>query len=135
MSDLTNYTEGQFRDWMSQGTSVAAAPDPIYVALHTSDPGESPDGSTEVSATDYDRYSSSAGTDWDTPNENDFQNSNEFSFGVATNNWGTISHVSLWDGTSGTDNCLAAYGLNTSKEIDVDDEAKFQSGDLSFSLD
>jgi len=137
MSDLTNYTEGEFRDWMSQGVAPDTAPDPIYVGLHTADPGETPDGSTEVGSGDYARVSVTAGSGWDTPNPNDFQNASEISFGEATNNWGTISHVSLWDDTKGAagENCLANYALNTSKAIDSGDEAVFRTGDLSFSLD
>jgi hypothetical protein len=135
MSDLTDYTEGLFRDWMSQGSSMPAPPGTIYVGLHTSAPGESPDGSTEVSAADYDRVGVSAGTGWNTPGENDFQNANEISFGTTQNDWGNISHASLWDASS-TGNCIAAFALDsgggsTPSGIDV----SFPAGDLSFSLD
>lgn len=133
MSDLTDFAESTIRDWLSQGTSPTAI-DPIYVALHNSDPGDSPDGSTEVGAADYSRQSVSAGSGWNTPANGQFDNANEIAFGVATNNWGTVSHVSLWDGSAATDNALAAFALNTSKAIDVDDEARFQSGDLSLTI-
>lgn len=135
MSDLTNYTEGVIRDWMSQGTDAPTAPGNLYVGLHTSDPGESPDGSTEVGAGDYARVSTTAGGDWNTPNENDFENASEVTFGETTNNWGDISHVSLWDGSSTSDNCLASYPLNSTKTVSSGDEPKFDAGDLSFSLD
>lgn len=134
MSDLTDYAETEIRDWMSQGTDPDTAPGNLYVALHTSDPGDSPDGSTEVGAGDYDRVSTTTGTDWNTPGSNDFQNANEISFGTATSNWGTVSHVSLWDAATGG-NCLAAFALDSSKTIDTDDEATFAAGDLSFSID
>lgn len=135
MSDLSNYAEGVFRDWMSQGTSAPTPPDPIYVGLHTSAPGE--DGANgEVSASDYDRVSVTAGSGWDTPNENDFQNSGEVTFGEATNDWGTVTAVSLWDDTSANSgNCLAAFSLDSDKTISTGDEAKFNAGNLSFSLD
>lgn len=135
MSDLTDYAEGQIRDWMSQGVDVDTAPAELHVALHTADPGEVPDGSTEVGAGDYSRQSVSAGSGWNTPNENDFENANEVSFGEATSDWGTISHVSLWDASDATGNCLAAFPLDSTVTIDTNDEARFQAGDLSFSID
>lgn len=133
MTDLTNYSETTVRDWMSQGTN-ATAPANLYVALHTSDPGETPDGSTEVSAGDYSRVSTTTGTDWDTPTNDVFENNGEITFGVATSDWGTVSHVSLWDGSGTGDNCLAAFALDTSKSINTDDEARFADGDLSFTI-
>lgn len=132
MTDLTDFSEAQIRDWMSQGASPTAI-GTVYVALHTSDPGDAPDGSTEVGAADYSRVGVSAGSGWDTPSAGQFDNASEVTFGVATNNWGTITHVSLWDASTGG-NCLAAYGLNTNKTIDVDDEARFLAGDLSFTI-
>lgn len=136
MSDLTNYTEGQFRDWMSQGTATATPPDPLYVSLHTAAPGESPDGSTEVSATNYNRQDVTAGTGWNTPNENDFANANEITWQEAGELWGDVSHVGLWDDTAANGgNCLAAFALDSTKTIDSGDQAKFNAGNLSFSLD
>lgn len=134
MSDLTDYAETEIRDWLSQGVDPDTAPTTVYVGLHTSDPGDAPDGTTEVGAADYDRVGVSAGTGWNTPNTNDFENANEISFGTATNDWGTITHVSLWDSAT-TGNAFAAFALSSSKAIAVDDEATFPAGNLSFALD
>lgn len=135
MSDFTDYTETAIRDWMSQGTTMPSAPSNLHVALHTSDPGESPDGSAEVGAGDYSRSSTTTGTDWDTTsNPTTFENANEVNFGQATSNWGTISHVSLWDGSSASDNCLASYALDSDTTIETDDTFVFNSGDLSFEI-
>jgi len=137
MSDLTNYSETEIRDWISQGVAPDTPPDPLYVGLHTADPGESPDGSTEVSAADYSRVSVAAGSGWDTPNENDFQNAADVDFGEATNDWGTVTHVALWDDTQGAtgETALAAYAVDTQKAINSGDKAVFSAGDLSFALD
>lgn len=135
MTDFTDFVETEIRDWLSQGTDPIAAPTNLHVALHTSDPGDAPDGTTEVSAGDYSRVSTSTPGDWNTPASNQFDNANEISFGTATSDWGTISHVSLWDGAATSDNALAAYGLDSNKTINTDDEAKFAAGDLSFSID
>jgi hypothetical protein len=135
MSDLTDYLETEIRDWMSQGTAFDSAPSTVYVHLHTSDPGESPDGSTEVSASDYSPQSVSAGSGWNTPTTDSFENANEINFGQATNDWGTISHVSLSTTSDFTGNVLASYALNSTVTINTNDTFKFNAGDLSFSLD
>jgi len=136
MSDLTDYTEQVFRDWMSQGTSAPTPPDPLYIALHTADPGETPDGTTEVSASNYSRESLGS-SNWGTLTQNNahaFQNATDVTYQVASSNWGTISHVSLWDGSSDTDNSLASFALNNSKTIESDDQVKFPSGNLTFEI-
>jgi len=141
MSDLTDYAEQQMRDWMSQGTAPATPPDPLYISLHTSDPGETPDGSTEVSATNYARQSvGSAG--WNTlapadvsSNGHGFENANDIQFDPANSDWGTITHVALWDGSADTDNALASYAVDTSRAITSGDQAQFLAGALTFVID
>lgn len=136
MSDFTDYTETQIRDWMSQGTATDSAPGTVYVALHTSEPSESDPGGTEVGASDYSRVDVAAGSGWNTPDSASFDNANEISFGTATSDWGTVTHVSLWTDTQANGgNCLAAYQLSSSKAISTDDEATFPAGDLSFNID
>lgn len=140
MSDFTTYTEEAIRDWMSQGSAMPSAPSSLHVALHTADPGGSPDGSTEVSASDYSRQSVSAGSGWSTTGSGEpsgFENASEVNFGESTSNWGTITHVSLWDGSTATDNCLAAYALDAGSEGEVTSgvEVLFPAGDLSFNID
>lgn len=137
MSDFTTYVEQQVRDWMSQGTDMPVAPANLYVALHTSDPGNDPDGTTEVGAADYSRVSTAAGTDWATTGTggpSGFENAVEITFSEATSDWGTITHVSIWDASDTTGNALAAYALNTQKTINTNDQARFKAGDLSFDI-
>lgn len=135
MTDLTDYTQDEILSWSFLGDAMPTAPGTIYIALHTSDPGNQPDGSTEVSASDYSRVSVSAGTGQFTLGDNGdastITNDNEINFGVASNNWGTISHFSVWDGSATTDNPLWAADLSTSKTIETNDELRFQAGDLT----
>lgn len=143
MADLTDYTEGEFRDWMSQGVAPDTAPDPVYVSLHTSDPGETPDGSTEVDSgtTSYARQTVAAGTGWNSitggSGELGFENANDIEFPEATESWGTISHVALWTDAEGgaNENAMASYSLDSTKSIDSGDQAVFRAGDLTFLLD
>ena len=135
MSDFTDYTEQAIRDWMSQGTAMPSAPTALEVSLHTADPTESPDGTTEVSEADYSRQSITAGSGWDTTtNPTLFENANAVSFTATANNWGSITHVALSDGSG---NWLASYALNNSVSIDgsgSDDTLEFAAGDLNFEI-
>jgi len=137
LTDLTGYTEQQIAEWLADGVDFPAAPGELYVSLHTADEGNNPDGSNEVSATDYTR--ATAGTDDLTILSGDgpttLENSSEINFGDPQNDWGTITHVGLWDGSSDTDNPIAFYDLNSSKQVLADiDKVSFQPGELDFSL-
>lgn len=138
MSDFTGYLEGEIAEWMVKDTQMPTPPANVYVGLHTSDPGNTPDGSTEVGASDYARLSTAPG-DWsvlsgDGPTT--FENAVELLFPAAENNWGTISHVMLWDDTlANGGNAIAKYDVSTPKSIDTNDEARFPANDLSFDID
>lgn len=133
MSDFTTYSEEQIVDWLVGGVDVAPAPANIYVALHTSDPGESPDGTTEVDSGTYtySRVSTIAGTDWNQPSVDKFENSVEIEFPEASNTWGTISHFSLWDGSADSDNALAKSALDSARTVESGDAPVFRVGNLS----
>lgn len=133
--DFADYLEGQIRDWMSQGSAMPTPPGSLWVALHTTAPGESPDGSTEVGAGDYDRSAIPASTGWNTPTANSFDNANEINFGEATSDWGTLEATSLWDGPDSADNPLAAFNLDSTIPVLSGDTFKFNAGDLDFSVD
>ena len=139
MTDASGYTEDQLLNWMFKNTDMDASPVNVYVSLHTADEGENPDGSNEVSAADYDRASTAA-SDW-TVDSNDgpsgVSNASDISFGDPQNNWGTITHFALWDGSADTDNPLIkTVQLSSSKTVDADtDELLFSAGDLTASMD
>ena len=142
MADLSNNVETEFLEWMVMGVGVRAVHADVYVALHTADPGEAPDGSTEVDSgtTNYARQQTAAGTAWTTTG-NEGSNANEISFPTATESWGTISHFSIWDGAATTDNPLAAdvirdsAGNATTKTVDMDDTISFAAGTLTVTID
>lgn len=136
MSDLTDYAEDQFMNWSFFSTDMPAAHTSVNIALHTSDPGDTLDGSTEVGAGDYSREPVTAdGTEWSSDTSGSghtVSNDNEISFGTATSDWGTVSHFSVWDGAG---NPLWASALDTSKTVNTDDEIRFQAGALTADLD
>ena len=142
MTDLVNNVETEFIEWVVGGVDVRVAHADVYVALHTADPGESPDGSTEVDSgtTNYTRQQTAAGTAWNITG-NEGSNANEISFPTATESWGTISHFSIWDGAATTDNPLAtdvirdSNGNATTKTVDMDDTISFSAGTLTVTID
>ena len=140
MSDFTTTSEELFRDWLSQGSDTPSPPSELYVALHTSNPGNDPDGSSEVDADDYDRASVSTTGGWDTTGTggpSGFENAEDVHFGEAESDWGTITHVSLWDTDDTSGNAFAAYALTDGSEGEVTDgvDVLFPAGDLSFDID
>lgn len=136
MSDLTDYFEDAIMNWCFQNTAMPSTPTSVDIHLHTADPTESPDGSTEVSATDYSPYNeSTTGTAWNSDtsgSSHQVSNANELNFGVAQNNWGDISHFSVSD-TNG--NYLWKSALDSTKTVNTDDEVRFQAGNLTAQID
>jgi hypothetical protein len=133
MSDLSTYLEDQLLDLIFNGAPFSSPQ--IYVSLHTGDPGES--GATnEITATNYDRQGPIS---WSSPvagsgTEQQVENSNEIEFAQAQSNWGTISHVGLYDSQTGG-NQLMSGGLKNARTIEAGDRPVFDAQDLIAALD
>lgn len=132
MSDFTDATETDGRDWLFKGVDMPPAPTSLEVSLHNSDPGDSPDGSTEVSAADYSRVSTSTGTDWDAIGENAAENAVKIDFGTTQNDWGTITHAVLWDNNGVA---RAKTTLDNAGETPTGIEVYYPAGTLDFTFD
>jgi len=132
MSDFTSYLESQIVDWMVGGNDMPSSHSNVYVALHTDDPTNSGENN-EVTATSYTRASTSSGTDW-TVSDNTFSNLIDVEFPEAEENWGEVTHFTLWDGPDDTDNALAYSVLDRSREITTGDAPVFRDGTLNGSV-
>lgn len=126
VTDLTRHGESYVASWVTGGA---------YVALHTSDPGATPDGSTEVGASDYARLATSSG-DWSASGTGPrvAENAVALDFGYATSTWGTVTHLSLWDAETGG-NCRLATALPSSLTVDTNEAVRFSVGSLTISID
>lgn len=128
----SDYLENKILDHVL-GTAAYTAPTP-YLALFTSDPGETGNLSGEVSGGGYARVAisgkmsaASGGTS---------SNSSALTFPTATADWGTITHAAIVDsGTVGAGNVLYYMALTTTKTILNGDTAQFAAGALSISED
>jgi hypothetical protein len=129
MSALSDYAEKLVLDWLMT-TGSATRPSAWYVALYTAAPGDS-GGGTEVSGSGYSRKSVSfnaAATPGGTTS-----NSAVVSWTAAGGNYGTVTHVGIFDASTGG-NLLWQGGLSTSKTVNDGDTIQFSSGNLTLTL-
>lgn len=109
-------------------TSSATRPTSWHLALYTSAPGEA-GGGTEVSGGGYARQSVTF-----TISGNEATNSGAIEYPTATDSYGTVTHVGVFDAASGG-NLIAYAALATSKAIDTGDVLRVPAGDLDITLD
>ena len=111
------------------GISSYTAPTTTYLALFTSDPTDAGTG-TEVSGGSYARQAIS----WNTPSSGATTNSADVTFPQATANYGTVTHIGIYDASS-AGNLLYHGSLSASKSVEQNDTFIVEAGDLSVSLD
>lgn len=110
------------------GGSAYTAPTTLYLALFTSNPDEDGSG-TEVTGGAYARQTVAF-----TISGNTASNTAAVEYATATESFGTVSHVGVYDAlTSG--NLMAYAALTSSKAIDVGDVFRVPTGDLDITLD
>lgn len=130
MADATNYLRNELIGWMVEGQEFDPSPDYLYVALHTDDPGDDAT-MNEVDSLGYSRYQTTIPGDWDVPQTGEFENAIDLEFQPAEENWGEITHFSLWDGPDVTDNALAQDNLADVVTVLNGDSAVFRASRLS----
>lgn len=105
----------------------ATRPTAWYVALFTDNPTDADTG-TEITGGSYARTAVSFTVSGDAAS-----NSAAVEFPAATDNWGTITHIGVYDAsTSG--NLIFHSALTTSKAITTGDVFRIPTGDLDFTL-
>ena len=99
-----------------------------YIGLFTAAPGEA-GGGTEISGNAYVREAVTFSVTGDTAT-----NTAAIEWPVATGNWGTITHVAVFDASTGG-NQIAYAALTASKVIATGDVIRIPAGDLDITLD
>ncbi len=128
MTDLTDFSENLILDWLMT-TGAAVRPTAWWVALHTGDPGET-GSANELSGLGYARQSETFAVVVSAAD-----NDSLLTFGPnITTDWGTVSHVSIWDAVT-AGNCLAKGVLAASKAVAVDDSVTIAAAVLTLTLD
>ena len=124
---LSNTFETTTLIWLLTA-DAATRPTAWYLALYTAAPSDA-GGGTEVSGGSYARKAVSFTVSGDTAS-----NSAAVEFDVATAAWGTISHIGVFDASSGG-NLIAYAALTASKTIDDGDVLRVPAGDLDITMD
>lgn len=108
----------------------------VYVSLHTADEGQEPDGSSEVSAADYDRVNV-AQADWTVSGSNPttITNDNIISFGTTQNDWGAITHGCLWDSATGGTPLVATVSISNSGATPSGVEVEISGDGIQINID
>lgn len=127
MAEFSNYLENAIINATLRATTYTS-PAAVYVALFTSDPTDAGSG-TELSGNAYARKAVTFGA----PSNGVTSNSSDVNFDQATGNWGTVSHIGIFDAsTSG--NMLYHTPLTSSKTIETGDLFKIASSSLVVTL-
>jgi hypothetical protein len=130
MSAASNYLELKLLDH-ALGTASFTTPSNVYLGLFTSDPTDANSG-TEVSASGsaYGRQTIT----FDAAASGSAASAATVTFSAATANWGTITHIGIYDASTGG-NLLFHGAVTTSKTIESGDTFQVSAGNLTISLD
>ncbi len=109
----------------------------VYLALHTSDPGNAPDGTTEVSDTNYSRVQVQESDFTESGNgPTTLTNDVEISFAPFDADVGDITHGSFADGgTTGTADIQVVGALSPVRNFSAGEFPNFQAGEITFEID
>ena len=126
---FSNYLETEILDHVFGGAAYTA-PATLYLALHTANPDEDGSGAeVSTSGTAYARQTVAFTTSGNTTS-----NTSAVEYATATANFGTVTHVGVWDAST-AGNLLAYAALTSSKTIETGDVFRVPAGDLDISLD
>jgi hypothetical protein len=124
---FTNFLETEVLDHVFGGNAYTA-PGTLYTGLYTASPSDT-GGGTELSGNGYARQATAF-----TVTGNTASNTDAEEWATATGSWGTITHVGVFDASTGGN--LMAYGtLTASKTIATGDVFRIPAGDLDITLD
>jgi len=129
MCALSDYSEKLILDWLMT-TGSATRPTAWYIALYTAAPSDS-GGGTEVSGNGYSRQSASfsaASSPGGTTS-----NSNTISFTASGGSWGTVTHIGIFDNSTGG-NLIWHGGLTASKIVGDGDTLEFAIGNIDLTV-
>lgn len=129
MAALSDHAEALLLDWLMT-TGTATRPTAWYVALYTAAPSDS-GGGTEVSGSGYSRQavtfdaaSSPGGTT---------SNTGAVSFTASGGSFGTVTHIGIFDASSGG-NLLWHGAMTASKTVADGDTLEFSIGNIDLTI-
>lgn len=127
MAAMSDYLENALINAVLRGTAYTS-PSKVYIGLFTSNPTDANSG-TEVTGGAYARQEITFGA----PTNGVSYNSADVLFPVATASWGTVTHIGIFDASTGG-NLLFHGALTNAKTIAEDDQLKIVAGNVSVTL-
>ena len=124
---FSNFLETEILDHVFAGAAYTA-PTTKYLALFTAIADGEAGSVTELSGSAYARQTVAFTTSGNTTSNNA-----AVEFPTATGNWGTVTHVGVYDASS-SGNLMAYATLSASKTIETGDVFRVPSGDLDITL-
>ena len=124
---FTNFLETEILAHVFAGAAYSA-PGTHYLALFTAVADGEAGSVTELNGSAYTRKAVAFTTSGNTTSNNA-----AVEFPTATGSWGTVTHVGVYDASSGG-NLMAYATLSSSKTIDTGDVFRVPSGDLDITL-
>ena len=125
---FSNYLETEILDHVFGGAAYTA-PSTLYLALFTAVADGEAGSVTEVSGGGYARQSMAM-----TVSGNTASNTSAVEYPTATANYGTVTHVGVYDAST-AGNLMAYASLTSSKAIETGDVFRVPAGDLDITLD
>ena len=109
----------------------------LFVALHSGDEGNEPDGTLEVTAADYDRQPLDlADVSITGSGPTTLTNDNDIVFTASTeSNWGDVTWGSLWTAVTGGNPRTSTVELTNGGAAPEGIEVRIDAGQLTFALD
>ena len=129
MAAASDYLELKLLDH-ALGTASFTSPGTVYVGLNTGSPLDNNSGANEVTGNGYTRKVAAFGS----AAAGSASTNATITFDAATGNWGTITHISIYDASS-AGNLLFHGAVTTSKTIETGDTFQISTGNLTISLD
>lgn len=128
----SNTLENYVLRWLYEADDQLSAVSNLYVSLHTADPGEAGDQTTnEAAYTGYARVAvARSGTGWTVTNDTAV-NDAAITFGQCTAGSATATHFGLGTAASGAGVLLASASLTASLAISAGITPEFAAGQLS----
>lgn len=130
MGSFGDYAENKVLE-LIVGKTAFSTPT-AYLAASTADPTDDGSGVAEPSGNGYARVST-AGADWNAAASGSIDNANAITFPEASGSWGTITHVALYDASTGG-NMLAHGALDSSQAIASGEVLRVPAGDATLTL-
>lgn len=133
MSAFSDFLENEILDHILGGADYAR-PANLFFALYTAGPTDA-GGGTQVSGSNYARVSvTNNATNFPAATAGQKKNGSVITFPTASGTWGTVTHVGIFDASSGG-NLLMHAALASSKLIENGDTPSWPIDALTFSLD